>query len=79
MTKKLSFLFFAMLVPGCSGMNWLVEENDGVIPAVEAGRVAAEAFITTSPGTGILFGGIAAALAAGSVILKIKTRERNKR
>jgi hypothetical protein len=73
---KLSFLFPMILVSGCGGLGWLVEETDGVIPAVEAGRVAAEAFITTSPGTGIVFGGIAAALAAGSVILKIK---RNKK
>ena len=76
---KLSFLFLVALLSGCGGLGWLVEETDGVIPAVEAGRVAAEAFITTSPGTGIVFGGIAAALAAGSVILKIKSRERNKK
>tara|TARA_R100001244_G_scaffold95295_1_gene71475 strand:- start:712 stop:948 length:237 start_codon:yes stop_codon:yes gene_type:complete len=77
---RLSFLFLVPLVSGCSGLSWLMEEtNDGIVPAVEAGKVAAEAFITTTPRTGVIFGGIAAALAAGTAILKIKSIERNKK
>lgn len=56
-------------------MSWLVETtDDGVVPAVEAGKAAVETFATTSPGMGLIFGGIASALAAGGALLKIKNK-----
>ena len=67
-----SFLLFA---PGCGSLEWIIQPTEsGAVPIVDAAEAAGEAFVATSPGAGVLLGGVAAALAAGATLLKIRNK-----
>lgn len=73
---KLYLFSFLLFAPGCGSLEWIIQPTEsGAVPIVDAAEAAGDAFVTTSPGAGILFGGIAAALAAGVTILKAKRKK----
>ena len=74
--KKLVFLSLGLLVlPGCADLQWLVEPGpEGISPVVEAAGAASVALATnaTLGPAGWVLGGVGAALAATTIILKRK-------
>tara|TARA_R110002020_G_scaffold145643_1_gene319866 strand:- start:299 stop:523 length:225 start_codon:yes stop_codon:yes gene_type:complete len=72
---KLYFSSFLLFAPGCGSLSWMIEPTEsGAVPIVDAAEAAGEAFVTTSPGAGVLLGGVAAALTAGATLLKIRNK-----
>ena len=72
---KLYLFSFLLFAPGCGSLEWMIEPTEsGAVPLVDAAEAAGDAFITTSPGAGILLGGVAAALAGGVALLKIRNK-----
>jgi len=67
------------VLTGCETTSWLVTPEGGSSPLEEAVGTAGEAFVATAAvggSIGPVLGGIAAAIAAGAVILKRKAKSK---
>ena len=73
--RKLFIAVGLLVLPGCADLQWLVAPGpDGIAPAVEAAGAASVALATSATlgPAGWVLGGVGAALAAATVILRVR-------